>query len=326
MSKSAFIKSSIAKKYWMALTGLFLCLFLVGHLIGNLQLIVKTGEEGRRAFNEYAYFMTHNPAIMVLSYLTYFSILFHAIDGIALFIQNKKARPVSYAYTKPSANSSLASRSMALLGTLVLVFIATHMSNFWWKMKVSDEVPMHSYISPSSQDTMYLTHKGEQLSTKQIREFGEIKGTQLIFKPDKYTASMERQIDDFLEQNQNISDNDLVLIEEQKRKLKQYKLKQYNNEIIAEGYKDLHTVVMEFFSKTNKTDSGVPLGLLGMLFYVFSMAVLGFHLWHGFASAFQSLGLNHPKYSPMISIIGKGFAVLIPLLFAIIPTFIYLNS
>ena len=68
MSKSAFIKSSIAKKYWMALTGLFLCLFLVGHLIGNLQLIVKTGEEGRRAFNEYAYFMTHNPAIMVLSY------------------------------------------------------------------------------------------------------------------------------------------------------------------------------------------------------------------------------------------------------------------
>ena len=134
MSKSAFIKSSIAKKYWMALTGLFLCLFLVGHLIGNLQLIIKTGEEGRRAFNEYAYFMTHNPAIMVLSYLTYFSILFHAIDGIALFIQNKKARPVSYAYTKPSANSSLASRSMALLGTLVLVFIATHMSNFWWKI------------------------------------------------------------------------------------------------------------------------------------------------------------------------------------------------
>ena len=171
MSKSAFIKSSIAKKYWMALTGLFLCLFLVGHLIGNLQLIIKTGEEGRRAFNEYAYFMTHNPAIMVLSYLTYFSILFHAIDGIALFIQNKKARPVSYAYTKPSANSSLASRSMALLGTLVLVFIATHMSNFWWKMKVSDEVPLHTYYSPSSQDTIYLTQKGEQISIKQIRDF-----------------------------------------------------------------------------------------------------------------------------------------------------------
>jgi succinate dehydrogenase / fumarate reductase cytochrome b subunit len=51
MSKSAILSSSIAKKYWMALTGLFLCLFLVGHLLGNLQLILKTGEEGRRAFN-----------------------------------------------------------------------------------------------------------------------------------------------------------------------------------------------------------------------------------------------------------------------------------
>ena len=98
MSKSAILKSSIAKKWWMALTGLFLCLFLVGHLLGNLQLIFITGEEGKVAFNEYAYFMTHNPFIKVMSYITYFSILFHAVDGIALTIQNKKARPVKSSY------------------------------------------------------------------------------------------------------------------------------------------------------------------------------------------------------------------------------------
>ena len=321
MSNSALIKSSIAKKYWMALTGLFLCLFLVGHLIGNLQLIIKTGEEGRRAFNEYAYFMTHNPAIMVLSYLTYFSILFHAIDGIALFIQNKKARPVSYAYNKPSANSSLPSRYMALLGTIVLVFIATHMSNFWWKMKISDEVPMHTYYSPSSQDTMYLTQKGEQISTKQIRELGEIEGTELILKADKFNASIEQQYSSYLASNPGMSDDQLVEIEEQKKKLKSKK-----DEILAEGYKDLHTVVRAFFSKKNKSDSGVPLGLLGMVFYVISMAVLGFHLWHGFASAFQSIGLNHPKYTPLIKMFGRGYAVVVPLLFAIIPILIYLNS
>ena len=201
MSNSAFIKSSIAKKYWMALTGLFLCLFLVGHLIGNLQLIVKTGEEGRRAFNEYAYFMTHNPAVMVLSYLTYFSILFHAIDGIALFIQNKKARPVSYAYNKPSANSSLPSRYMALLGTLVLVFIATHMSNFWWKMKVSDDIPLHSYYSPMSQDTMFLTHKGEQISKAQLRLIGETEGTQLVMSAEKVNKLIEEQFNNQLNAN-----------------------------------------------------------------------------------------------------------------------------
>ena len=90
MAKSALLKSSLAKKYWMALTGLFLCLFLVGHLIGNLQLIYSDALH----FNQYALFMTTNPAVKVLSYLTYASIIFHAIDGIVLTVQNQKARPV----------------------------------------------------------------------------------------------------------------------------------------------------------------------------------------------------------------------------------------
>jgi succinate dehydrogenase / fumarate reductase cytochrome b subunit len=145
MSNSSILKSSIAKKYWMALTGLFLCTFLIGHLLGNLQLIFIDGEEGRRAFNEYAYFMTHNPAIKILSYLTYISILFHAVDGFILTVQNKKARPVNYAVNNPGTTSSTPARYMAVLGTLILVFIATHMANFWWKVKFSQEIPLHTY-------------------------------------------------------------------------------------------------------------------------------------------------------------------------------------
>ena len=91
MAKSALLKSSIAKKYWMALTGLFLCLFLAGHLAGNLQLLVPNNALN---FNQYALFMTTNPAVKVLSYLTYISILFHAIDGFLLTYQNAKARPI----------------------------------------------------------------------------------------------------------------------------------------------------------------------------------------------------------------------------------------
>jgi len=318
----------------MALTGLFLCLFLVGHLIGNLQLIIKTGEEGRRAFNEYAYFMTHNPAIMVLSYLTYFSILFHAIDGIALFIQNKKARPVSYAYNKPSANSSLPSRYMALLGTIVLVFIATHMSNFWWKMKVSDEVPMHTYYSPSSQDTMYLTQKGEPVSVNRISKRGKVDGTNIVLLKTKYNSESDNSIDkDYQDQlnekglfNRYKTNPEFTSYIDSFKMIDKQKAHINQDEIIAEGYKDLHTVVMEFFSKNNKSDAGIPLGLLGMLLYVVSMAVLGFHLWHGFASAFQSLGMNHPKYTPLIKVFGRGYAIVVPLLFAIIPILIYLNS
>jgi len=292
MSNSAFIKSSIAKKYWMALTGLFLCLFLVGHLLGNLQLIFSTGEEGRRVFNEYAYFMTHNPAIKVLSYLTYFSILFHAIDGIALFVQNKKARPVAYAYSKPSANSSMPSRYMALLGTLVLVFIATHMSNFWWKMKYTEEIPLHSYFAKTDKDFGDTTY-AKVFETKEFyySQTGPI---------PKDTAATTVKGLDIMVKGTNLK--------------------------YGSGYKDLHTVVLQYFSKQNKSESGIPVGLLGTIFYVISMAVLGFHLWHGFASAFQSLGLNHPTYTPLIKTFGRAFSVVVPGLFAIIPVFLYLIS
>ena len=59
--------------------------------------------------------------------------------------------------------------------------------------------------------------------------------------------------------------------------------------------------------------------------YVFSMGVLAFHLWHGFASAFQTLGLNHAKYNPVIHFVGKAFAIIVPALFALIPIKMYLN-
>ena len=59
--------------------------------------------------------------------------------------------------------------------------------------------------------------------------------------------------------------------------------------------------------------------------YVVSMIFLAFHLWHGFISAFQTLGLNHPKYNPVINFVGKTFAIVVPLLFAIIPIFMYFD-
>jgi succinate dehydrogenase / fumarate reductase cytochrome b subunit len=59
--------------------------------------------------------------------------------------------------------------------------------------------------------------------------------------------------------------------------------------------------------------------------YVFSMLMLAFHLWHGFASAFQTLGMNHAKYNGAIAFVGKTFAVIVPLLFAIIPILMFLD-
>lgn len=277
MSKSVLLKSSIAKKYWMAFTGLFLCIFLIGHLIGNLQLFAS-GEEGRRAFNEYAYFMQHNPLIKVMSYVTYLSILFHAIDGILLAVQNKKARPVQYAMNNAASNSSSASRKMAVLGSIILIFIATHMVNFWAKMhfgglnlhKVEIAVPN----APKAQE-LYVTTNQNYIPVEQV----EVRDETMF----------------------------------------------YNKEVnikIGEGYKDLHSAVMAFFGKDAHGMKANEFAWLAVLLYTLSMAVLSFHLLHGFAAAFQSLGLRHPRYTPIIANVGKAFAILIPAAFAWIPIYI----
>jgi succinate dehydrogenase / fumarate reductase, cytochrome b subunit len=72
--------------------------------------------------------------------------------------------------------------------------------------------------------------------------------------------------------------------------------------------KDLYGEVVRWF----KVDWYVGL-------YVFCMVALAFHLWHGFSSAFQTLGLNHMKYNPVINFVGKAFAIIVPTLFAWIP-------
>jgi succinate dehydrogenase / fumarate reductase cytochrome b subunit len=284
MSKSVLLKSSLAKKYWMAVTGLFLCLFLVGHLLGNLQLFAG-GEEGKRAFNEYAYFMAHNPLIKVASYLTYISILFHAIDGLLLAVQNAKARPVKYASNNAAANSSWASRKMALLGSIILIFICTHMVNFWAKIKIQHDAPLHikydvAFPDGSTHD-WYLMTNGSYVPVEQT-----------VIK--NHTEIYDKQVD----------------------------VK------VGVGYKNLYDIVLGFFGH-DKTREGVPLNpyaLWAVIGYVISMAVLAFHLMHGFSSAFQSLGLRHPKYTSFIKIFGKAFAILVPLAFATIPVYIYLTK
>lgn len=118
------LSSTLGRRLIMALTGLFLILFLTGHVSGNMLLFKNDGGE---AFNMYAKFMTTNPIVKLLSYITYISVIGHVIYSILLTRQNKSARPIGYAETKASTNSSSASRNMGILGTIILVFLAGHM-------------------------------------------------------------------------------------------------------------------------------------------------------------------------------------------------------
>jgi succinate dehydrogenase / fumarate reductase cytochrome b subunit len=80
-----------------------------------------------------------------------------------------------------------------------------------------------------------------------------------------------------------------------------------------EGIRDLYRLQVEIFSSP---------GYVG--FYMLSMAVIGFHLWHGVPSMAQSLGLDHPRVSPRIIWIGRAIAVLIAGGFFVLPLYTFL--
>lgn len=124
--------SSIGRKFLTAITGLFLIIFLVGHVTGNLLLFKP---DGGRAFNEYTEFMTGNLGILIVRYLLYAAILAHVIITLMLAYHNRKARPVGYKNAQPSPHVSFSSRNMGILGTVVLVFIVLHMAQFWYSLK-----------------------------------------------------------------------------------------------------------------------------------------------------------------------------------------------
>ncbi|MFM6999130.1 MAG: succinate dehydrogenase cytochrome b subunit [Bacteroidota bacterium] len=219
-SQRGLFGSSLARKYWMALTGLFLITFLVVHLLGNLAIVFGTGED----FNAYAAFMTSFPPIKIVSYLLYASIVLHAADGIALARQNRAARPVAYGTYNGAANAGWASRNMALLGIFTLLFILVHMKSFWFEM-----------------------------------HFG--------------TLGLD-----------------------------------------ANGNKDLFTITTAAFEQVWYT-----------AFYVIAMVALGFHLWHGFQSAFQTMGWTHPTYTPIVQFVGRAFAVVVCGAFALIPLYVLIS-
>ena len=218
------MKFHILNKYLAALSGLFLILFLTGHLLGNLQLLIPESQGAQKQFNEYAEFMSTNPAIKVLSIITYISIILHVFVTIYLTIDARRNRKSKYKKTN-SETSSISARYMGVLGTVILAFIIIHLSNFWYKAKFTNEIL-----------------------------------------------------------------ND------------------------ANGKKDIYTMVIDKFKNIEH-----------VLIYVFAMGAIFMHTLHGFSSSFQSLGLATSKTRKYLKLSGIIYSLLIPLLFALIPIYIYLG-
>jgi succinate dehydrogenase / fumarate reductase cytochrome b subunit len=118
-------KSSLGKKYVMAVTGFVLFLFVLGHLAGNLQFFL-----GQEAINRYGHFLQSNPELIWPARLTLLLMVgLHIGSATMVSLENKAARPVGYAVYQP-VGSSYASRTMLLGGSVVFVFIVYHLLHY----------------------------------------------------------------------------------------------------------------------------------------------------------------------------------------------------
>ena len=153
MAKSSVLSSSIAKKVAMALSGLFLLLFLAQHFFIN-----STSVFSPDTFNVISHFMGNNPLVQfVIQPILIVGVIFHFIMGFVLDYQNRAARPIAYVKSNGAANSSWASRNMIISGIVVLAFLGLHFYDFW----VPEMVYKYVEVNPLEPTRYYdeLVHK-----------------------------------------------------------------------------------------------------------------------------------------------------------------------
>ncbi len=217
MTWKQIFTSSIGKKFTMALTGLFLIIFLIVHAGVNASVFLN---DNGATFNTIARFMSHNWILRFLEVGLFVGLILHMVQGLMLWAQNRAARPVAYHTNKPQMNSTWYSRSMGILGTLLLLFLIMHISHFFVGTKVA----------------LYGGDQPHNLYEEMKLVFGE-----------------------------------------------------------------WYIVVL----------------------YMIGLIALFWHLLHGFQSAFQTFGLNHKKYSPIIKTAGAAYSIIICVLFALMPLAFY---
>lgn len=206
----------------MALTGIFLVVFLVVHCYVNANVFFSHAEEN---FNRAAHFMGTNLLIRITEVGLFAGFILHIVQGYKLELQNRAKRKSRYAVTAGNKTSKWYSRSMAILGTLILLFLIVHLAHFW--------------------------------------------------VPSRFGGLSEVPYD-------------------------------------GKMYHNLYLQMKNVFAQP-----------VFVILYVLGCFSLSWHLLHGVQSAAQTLGWTSKNYFPIIKKIGIVFSILIPLIFALMPIFMY---
>jgi succinate dehydrogenase / fumarate reductase cytochrome b subunit len=147
---TATFGTAIGKKLFMSLTGLCFCLFLVGHLAGNLLLL-----KGADAFNAYAaHLQALGPVLRLVEGGLVFFALVHVVTGLVLFYQNLRARPARYRVNASGGGQTLGSATMPYTGVLILAFVVFHLVQFTFVAK--DEGGVYALVAAAFSQPFYV--------------------------------------------------------------------------------------------------------------------------------------------------------------------------
>jgi succinate dehydrogenase / fumarate reductase, cytochrome b subunit len=159
MNWSQFFISAVGRKIVMALTGLFLISFLVVHVGLNScifnDLPIFNPDDNGSMFNRAAYFMGNSLIIRIMEIGLFAGIILHIIQGYMVEVRNRKMRNKGYQVSLGNRGSTWMSRSMAILGTLIFMYLVMHVSQFWWPSRISQDVPPVNYPDLGSQREMH---------------------------------------------------------------------------------------------------------------------------------------------------------------------------
>lgn len=138
-----FYEAAAGKKVVMAVTGVILFGYVLGHLLGNLQVFL-----GPEAINNYAHFLhSHEGALWGARIILGFAVALHIVASIQLWVLNHKARPVAY-IRKDDVPASYAARTMKWSGPIIAAFVVFHVLH----LTTGDVVELHPELGPSSPD------------------------------------------------------------------------------------------------------------------------------------------------------------------------------
>jgi succinate dehydrogenase / fumarate reductase cytochrome b subunit len=127
-SRLRVFSTSVGTKLLIGLTGLFLVVYLVVHIAGNLMVFL-----GRDLFNQYSHTLAGNPIVVVIEVVLVAGFLVHIFKTVTMYLANRRARPAGYAvkrYAGAPSRKSVASSTMIVSGIWLLVFVILHVQAF----------------------------------------------------------------------------------------------------------------------------------------------------------------------------------------------------